>query len=128
MKEINYKRYKAYKLIITIILASMMGTFVGLGNFIAALTVFVISIILIMLLKKRVKSILSDERAEHIGGKAARIVLTLSALLMTIVGIILVSLRDENQQFLLLGNTLLLLECGMLLLYGILFRYYSNKK
>jgi uncharacterized membrane protein len=128
MEKISYKRYRLYKIIITIILVAMMSTFVGLGNFIAALIIFAISILLIMILRKNVKGVLSDERAENIGGRASRIVLTVSALLMAAAGIVLVSLRETNPQLLIIGNTLLFLECGMMLFYAILFRYYYNKK
>jgi uncharacterized membrane protein len=128
MEKMNYKRYRFYKLLITLILVAMMSTFVGLGNFIAALIVFAVSIILIMILRKNVKGVLSDERAENIGGKAARMVLTVFALLMAGAGIVLVCLRDISPQYLIIGNILLFLECGMMLFYVILFKYYSNKK
>lgn len=128
MNKISYKRYRAYKLIITIILVAIMSTFVGLGNYIGALIVFGVAIVLIFILRKNVKGVLNDERAYNIGGKAARIVLTVFALLMAVAGIVLVSLREQNIQFLIIGNILLFLECGMMLLYAILFRYYSNKK
>ena len=73
-----------------------------------------------MILRKNVKGILSDERAENIGGKAARTVLTIFALLMAAAGIILVSLRNTHPQYLIIGNILLFLECGMILLYTII--------
>lgn len=127
MKKISYKKYRIYKLIITIILVAIISTFVSLGNFIAALVAFAISILLIIILRKKVKGVLNDERAENIGGKASRIVLTIFALLMAVAGIVLVSLRDISVQYLIIGNILLFIECGMMLLYAILFKYYSNK-
>jgi uncharacterized membrane protein len=128
MKKMNYKKYRLYKLVLIILLVAMISTFVSLGNFIAALVVFAISIMLMIILKKNVKAVLSDERADKVGGKAARIVLSVSALIMAAVGITLVSLRDTHSQFLLIGDILLFLECGMMLFYAILFKYYYNKK
>jgi uncharacterized membrane protein len=46
---------------------------------------------------------------------------------MAAVGIVLVCLRDTNPQLLIIGNILLFLECGMMLFYAILFKYYSKK-
>ena len=128
MEKMNYKKYRAYKLIITILLVAMMGAFVSLGNFILALVIFVIAIFLMIILKKNVKGVLSDERADMIGGKASRIVLSVSALLMAAAGIVLVSLRNTHPQYLIIGNILLFIECGMILFYAILFKYYYNKK
>lgn len=128
MEKVTYKRYKAYQLILTMILVAMMITLVGLKYFVAALIVFAISIILIMILRKKVKGVLSDERLDNIAGKASKIVLTTFALLMAAAGITLVSLRDVNSLFLIIGNLLIFLECGMMLFYVILFKYYSNKR
>jgi len=128
MEKVTYKKYKAYQLILTIILVAMMITLVGWGYFVAALIVFAISIILIMVLRKKVKGVLSDERLEGISGKASKIVLTTFALLMAAAGITLISLRAINPMFLTIGNILIFLECGMMLFYVILFKYYSNKK
>ena len=128
MEKMNYKRYRAYKLLITILLIAMLSTFVSWGNFILALAVFAIAIVLMMILRKNVKGVLSDERADKVGGKAARVVLSVSALLMAAAGITLVSLRNVHPQYLILGNCLLFLECGMMLFYAILFRYYYSKK
>jgi uncharacterized membrane protein len=128
MKKMNYKKYRMYKLVLTIILVAMISTFVSLGNFIASLVVFAVAIILMIILKKNVKAVLSDERADKVGGKAARIVLSVSALIMAAAGITLVSLRNTHPQYLIIGNILLFLECGMMLFYVILFKYYYNKK
>jgi uncharacterized membrane protein len=127
MKKISYKKYRIYKLIIAIILVAIISTFVSLDNFIAALIAFAVSIILIIILRRKVRVVLNDERTENIGGKASRMVLTIFALLMATAGIVLVSLRDASVQYLIIGNILLFTECGMMLLYAILFKYYSNK-
>lgn len=128
MEKINYKKYRTYKLLITILLIAMISTFVSWGNFIPALVVFAVAIFLMMILRKNVKGVLSDERADKVRGKAARMVLSVSALLMAAAGITLVSLREIHPQYLIIGNGLLFLECGMMLFYAILFRYYYSKK
>ena len=128
MEKVTYKRYRAYQLLLTMVLVAIMITLVSLGYFAAALIVFAISIALIMILRKKVKGVLSDERLDSISGKASRIVLTTFALLMAAAGIVLVSLRNINSLFLIIGNLLIFLECAMMLLYSILFKYYSNKK
>lgn len=128
MEKMNYKRYTAYKVLITIILAIIIGIFVTIGNFVVSLVAFLVAIVLMFLLRKNVNAKLTDERMDIIGGKAARIVMTASALLMAAGGIVLISLRNTHPQYLIIGNILIYTECGMMLLYSILFRYYSNRK
>lgn len=128
MEKISQKRYKTYKLLTTILLIIIMGSFVALGNFIAALIVFAIAIFIMIILRKNAKGVLNDERIERIAGKAFRIVMATSALLMAAGGIVLVSLRNTYPQYLIIGNILIYLECGMMLFYAILFKYYFNKK
>ena len=127
MKKIQYKHYRLYKILIVILLASIASTFVALGNFVIPLIVFFLAAVLMFFLKKNVDAKLTDERMDAIGGKAARMVMTISAILMAIAGIILVSLRNTYPQGLIIGNILIYTECGMMLFYTILFKYYAKK-
>lgn len=128
MKKMNMKKYKIYKLVLTMLLVGFMSVFVGTGNYIAALSLFLISILIMVFLKKNTKGVFTDERMDNLAGKAAKIVLTIFTLLMAAAGIVLVSLREINSMFLILGNVLIFTECGMLLLYVALFKYFSRKK
>jgi uncharacterized membrane protein len=128
MKKIEYKKYKVYKLILVILLAIIMSAFVALGNFIIPLIIFFLAFVLMFFLRKNVEKKLTDERIEGIAGKVARIVLTISAVSMAVAGIVLVALRKVYPQYLSIGNILIYTECGMMLLYSVLFKYYSNKK
>jgi uncharacterized membrane protein len=127
MRKIKYKQYTFYKLLIVIILAIIASTFVTLGNFVIPLVVFFIAVVLMFFLKKNVDAILTDERINAASGKASRIVITTFAFLMAIAGIILISLRNTYPQGLIIGNILIYTECGMMLLYSILFKYYSKR-
>jgi uncharacterized membrane protein len=128
MGKIKYKRYKFYKLLIVILLTIAIGILVSAGNFIFPLIIFVVAIIFEFLLRRKVDAPLTDERINNIGGKASRIVMVTFALLMAAAGIIFVSLRNISPYYLIIGNTLIGIECSMMLLYAILFKYYSNKK
>jgi uncharacterized membrane protein len=128
MKKIKYKQYRLYKILIVILLASIASIFVALGNFVIPLIVFFFAALLMFFLKKNVDAKLTDERMNIIGGKASRMVMTISAILMAIAGIILVSLRNTYPQGLIIGNVLIYTECGMMLFYSILFKYYSSRK
>jgi uncharacterized membrane protein len=112
----------------TIILVIAMSLFVAIGNFILALVLLAVAVIILTILKKNVNAVLTDERINAIGGKASRMTMVIFALLMTIAGIVLVSLKNISTTCLIIGNVLLLTECAMMLTYSILFKYYSNRK
>ena len=128
MKKINYKQYRAYKILMTIILVIAMSLLVGVGNYILALILFAAAVIILTLLKKNVNAVLTDERVNAIGGKASRMTMVIFALLMAVAGIVLVSLKEISTTCLIIGNVLLLTECAMMLTYSILFKYYSNRR
>jgi uncharacterized membrane protein len=128
MKKMNYKKYKIYKIIIVILLTGIVSGFVTAGNFIIPLAVFLLAIIIMYLMNKNVDAKLTDERINAVAGKASRIVLSASALIMAAAGIVLIALREKNPQYLIIGNLLIFIECGMMLVYAILFKHYSKKK
>jgi uncharacterized membrane protein len=127
MKKIKYKQYRLYKILIVILLAAIASTFVALGNFVVPLIVFFLAALLMFVLKRNVDAVLTDERIDVASGKASRMVMTISAILMAIAGIILVSLRNTYPQGLIIGNVLIYTECGMMLFYSILFKYYAKR-
>ncbi len=112
----------------TIVLAIAMSIFVAIGNFVLALVFLLAAVVIMILLKKNVNTVLTDERVNAISGKASRITMVTFAMLITVAGIVLVSLKNISPQYLLIGNILLFIECAMMLTYSILFRYYSNRK
>lgn len=128
MRKINYKTYRIYKLLSVIIIAAIVSSFITLGNYIVPLIIIVLFSLILFFLKRKVNVKLRDERIDYIAGKASRIVLVFSNLIIAIAGIVLIALREKYPEYFLLGNVLAYLACGMLIFYSILFRYYSNKK
>jgi uncharacterized membrane protein len=128
MKKIKYGHYKIYQILVAVILAIIISSFVVLGNFIVSLAAFLVAAILIFVLRKNVDAKLEDERINQIAGRASRIVMTTAVMIMSVAGIILVSLRNTYPQYWLIGNILIYFECGMMLLYSILFKFFSSRK
>ena len=128
MKKIKYNQYRFYKLIIVMLLAGTVSAFVTAGNFVVPLLALLIAVLLMFILKKNVDAKLTDERIESIAGKSSRIAFVVSVLLMALAGIVLFALRETYPQYLITGYVLAYFGCGMLFLYTILFKYYSNRK
>lgn len=124
----KYRQYKAYKLLAVILLTVAIGILVSVGNYLLSLFIFIIAIALEILMRKKADFPLSDERLDAIGGRASRAVLVTFALLLAAAGIILISLRNISYYCLIIGNILIGVESAMMLLYAVLFKYYSRKK
>ncbi len=124
----KYKKYKLYKLLIVLLLAGTVSAFVTAGNFIIPLIAFLIAVVLMFVLNRSVNEVLTDERINKIAGKAAKITMTVSVLIMALAGLVLIALRETYPQYLITGYVLAYLGCGMLFLYTILFKYYSREK
>jgi uncharacterized membrane protein len=123
----DYKRYRFYKLLLVMALTAITGFFVVAGNYVIPLLAFAIACGLVYVLKSRVDEKLSDERVDKIAGKAARMVFSISALFMTLIGMILIAVRVEHPTYLLTGYVLSYLVCGMMLVYIIFFMYYGGR-
>ncbi|MGY4884921.1 MAG: DUF2178 domain-containing protein [Nanobdellota archaeon] len=128
MRKIKYKKYRIYKLLIVMLLAGIVSSFVTAGNFVIPLAAFLIAILLMFFLKKNVDATLTDERIEIVAGKASRAVFTISVILIALAGMVLIALRETYPQYLITGYVLAYLGCGILFLYVILFKYYYYKK
>jgi uncharacterized membrane protein len=128
MDKIKHRKYRLYKTLLVIFLTVAIVTLVSFGNYTIPLILFVIAIALEFLLRKRIDAQMTDERLNLIAGKASRIVLVSFTLLLAAAGIVLISLRNLSPYCLVIGNILIGIECSMMLLYAVLFRYYSSRK
>jgi uncharacterized membrane protein len=124
----EYKQYRIYKLLMVILLAIAIVLLVSAGNYILSLIIFIVAIVFEFLMRKKAKFALTDERLDAIGGRASRVVLVTFALLLAAAGIILISLRNISYYCLIIGNILIGIESAMMLLYALLFKYYSRRK
>lgn len=124
----KYKQYKAYKLLIAILITVAIVLLVSAGNYILSLIIFIVAIVSESLIRKKAEFPLTDERLDTIGGKASRTVFVTFVLLLAAAGIILISIRNISPYYLILGNIFIGIESAMMLFYAILFKYYSSKK
>jgi len=109
------------------ILAGLIGGFVTAGNFIIPLALLFVAMALMFVINKGVDEVTSDERVDKIAGKAAKLVFTVSALLIAVTGLILIAIRATHPELYLMGNVFAYISCGMIFIYTILFKYYSRK-
>lgn len=123
----KYRKYRIYKLFIVIVLALLVGFFVEQGNFIIPLIALLVAVVFMFLIKRNVDEIISDERINLISDKAMGLTFKITTILIAILGVILIALKNNYSVYYTIGNVFAFLACGMLILYSILFRYYSKK-
>ncbi|MFA4960418.1 MAG: DUF2178 domain-containing protein [Candidatus Pacearchaeota archaeon] len=124
----EYRKFMIYRVLIVVILAMIVSTFVSIGNYIIPLVVFILAIITMFTLKKKIIEKLTDERIDKIAGKASRITMTVSVLAMVLIGIVLIALRESYPEYLIVGNVLAYFACGILIFYSILFKIFLKMK
>jgi uncharacterized membrane protein len=120
-------KFRFYKILIVVALAIIISSAVTTGSFVIPIVALVAAIVAILLLKTKVKDVMSDERAEKIGGFAARLSMTLTSIAMAITSFVFVALRQQYPELLTAGYVLSYFVCGMLILYSIVFKYKYSR-
>ena len=122
------KKFKTIKAVFTFFIALVFSQAIIFKNFIIPLIVLIASSLILMLLRRQVKEIIADERDRAIGGKAALWAIQIYSWVATIFMIVLYSFRDINPFYESIATTLAFSTCLLMLLYSVIFHYYSNFK
>lgn len=120
------KQYKAIKLVITIILAIVFSQSIIFKIYLPPIALLIISYLLLIFLRRKVKEIIVDERDYMTGGKSALWAMQIYSWLAVICMFILYAFRDFNPAYEAVAMTLAFSTCLLMLLYGIIFRYYNK--
>jgi uncharacterized membrane protein len=121
------KSFKIVRVVTAIFLAVVMTQAIIFNNYILAIIAIVGAITVTLTLRKKVNEVLVDERVISIGGKAARMTLSIFSVIGVAVSFILMFLRELNPAFELSGSVLAYSVCAVLLLYSFLFKYYEKQ-
>jgi uncharacterized membrane protein len=124
----NYKTFRMIQALNGVLLGGIMGASLALGNWIIPVAAVIISLAVMMILRRRVKEIVADERTYAIAEKAARLTFQIVAIGMAIIGAILLGVsRSEVTGLTQTGFTLLYATCALLVINYFAYYYYSRK-
>ncbi|MEM3453117.1 MAG: DUF2178 domain-containing protein [Candidatus Hadarchaeum sp.] len=120
--------YKSYRLAVM----GVVGIFVALsalsGEFLIALFSVVAGLLFLFLIRSKAEPVLVDERAYKISEKASRRTVQIVSIASAVVGLCLVSLsRIGYPELLEAGLSLTFFSAILMLVYVMLYRYYSKK-
>lgn len=121
------ENYKILRIIIAMFIGIIVGLSVTQGMIIPAILSIVIGAMISCIYKKNIDVTLEDEITIKINGKASRMAMVLFSITLAIIGLILITMRNEYPDFIQLGYTLSYSAIAILALYYIFYRYYHKK-
>jgi len=122
------KKYQKIKLALVVIISIIFSQSIVFKNFIIPIIVLIISSLILMILRRRVKEIVADERDYIVGGKSALLTIQVYSWAAAIFMFVLYALRDTNPSFEPIAITLAFSTCLLMILYSLIFRFYNQVK
>ncbi len=127
-KIMTLKQYQFAKLATVIVLAIAIGQAVTFRNYVIPIALMVAAALLLMFFRRRVSGVIADERDYATGGRAALLAIQIYAWIAAISMFLFYTFRDINPAYEPIGVTLAFSTCILMLLYGVIFRYYNKVK
>lgn len=125
----NYKTFKTIQSIAAAVIAAFAAVSIITGNAIILISVVIAGMVLLYLLRRRVKEIITDERTYTIAYKAARFTVSVVGVGMAVTGALLLALsrREFSAPLAQAGFALEYATCGLLIVNYLAYYYYSRK-
>jgi uncharacterized membrane protein len=124
----SVKAYRLWTVTIMIIVIGLAGWGVTVGNAFIPAPAVIAGAAILYFCRRRIKVIVEDERIHRIGDQASRRTIEIALIAMALVGSTLLALStDSRPELETVGVTLGYSVCSILLLYTILYNYFSRK-
>jgi uncharacterized membrane protein len=124
----SLKKYRLWTVIIMLIVAGLAGWGVAAGNAFIPGPAVIAGAAILYFCRRRLKVVVEDERIHRIGEYASRRTIEIALIVMAVVGSTLIALStDERPELEAVGVTLGYSVCAILVLYTILYNYFSRK-
>lgn len=122
----SLKQYQRVKLIIVVLIAMVFSQSIINRNYLIPIATLIVSALVLLMLRKRVKEIVADERDYELGGKAALLAIQIYSWLATLVMFVLYALRDMNPAYEPIAMALAFSTCVLMLTYSLIFNYFCH--
>jgi uncharacterized membrane protein len=124
----NYKTLRMWQAIIGGLLGAIFAISIVIGNWIIPVIVMIIAISVMMILRRRVKEVVTDERTQTIAGKASRLTLQIIAIGMALAGAVLLAVSHDSSSVMgQVAITLVYVTCALLITNTLAYTYYNRK-
>lgn len=122
------KTYKTVQIVVAVVLGFVFSQAVINHNFVIPIIAAVTGSLVMLLLRRRVKEVVADERDYTNGGRAALITVQLFSWIAVVIMIALLASRDTNPAFEPIAATLAYSTCFLMLTYAMIFKFYDRFK
>ena len=124
----NIKTYRLWILLVIVIVAALAGWAVSAGIAYIPGPAVIVGAAVLYFLRKRVRTVVEDERIYRIGDQASRLTIVIALIVMAVTGSTLLALSSNGWHELeLIGTTIGYSVCAILVLYTLLYSYISKK-
>jgi uncharacterized membrane protein len=120
------KQFQKIKLVIIVLLAMSVSQLISFKNYFLPIALMIVASLVLMFLKRRVKGVLADERDYEVAGKSALLAMQIYGWTSAISMFILYAFKEHNPAYEPIAITLAFSTCFLMLLYSLVFRYYSH--
>ena len=121
------KTYQTFRMLIGAFVGALVAAAVIMGNLLLALVTLVLGVLLSYFVKKNVYEIMGDERTALIANRASRMAMLSFLTIITVLGVVLLTLKNNFPEFMQAGYTLSYSACLLLLFYIGFYAYYDKK-
>lgn len=118
----DYKTFKKVNSIIAVIFAAIISISVITDNFVLAIVSGIVMVSIILMFKKKVKGVMSDERDLANAGKAARMAVSIFSICGAIVSLSLLFTHH-----IVVGSIIADSVCIIMLIQSIFYIYYAKQ-
>ncbi|MCW1891912.1 MAG: DUF2178 domain-containing protein [Candidatus Uhrbacteria bacterium] len=122
------KRYTQIRLALVFVIAMIISQSMVYRNFYIPLITVVVSSLLLIALRRRVKEVIADERDYATAGKAAFLAMQIFSWIGVIAMFALYAARDYNPSYEPMGRVIAFAVCLLMILYSVIFRFYNQFK
>jgi uncharacterized membrane protein len=122
------KKYQQIKLAIVVIIAIIFSQSIIYQNFLLPIVTLVISSLILILLRRRVKEIIADERDYINAGKSASWAIQIYSWIAVIAMFALYAFKDLNPTYEPIAMTLAFSTCLLMLIYSLIFKFQNKTK
>lgn len=120
------KQFRLIKIAVVIGIAITVSQSIVYNNYIIPIAAMVIGSLILMQSKKAIKGVIADERDYEIAGKAALLTLQVVGWIGAVLSIVFFAIRYQNPSFELLAYAFSYGTCGLLILFGLIARFYHR--
>ncbi|HPT66056.1 MAG TPA: DUF2178 domain-containing protein [Candidatus Woesebacteria bacterium] len=122
------KKYQNIKLIIVVVIAIIFSQAIIYQNYLIPLATLVVSSLILILLRRRVKEVVADERDYLNAGKSASWAIQVYSWIAVVMMFILYAFKNLNPTYEPIAITLAYSTCTLMLIYSLFFKFQNKVK